>query len=315
MASGDRADGFNRRAFVRTAALYASAFAVDLRSASLQSARANALIVGVVIPGRRDQRLADVLAGVDLGAEESLRSATLFQKRVSAVRGQFDGTTKPAAATNTLVNKGATVIIDIGSDEDCRQIANACVDRHVVFMNAASRSDALRRSMCSSFLHHIEASESMYESAREIAAKAAPAASPGEVVLWHPSLERYGASQLNDRFVAREHRAMTGSAWAGWMAMKVATESFLRAGTNDREKIAAYMNSDATQFDGHKGAALSFRPWDHQLRQPLYYVSTVKGENIARDVPDLARSDKSARELLDALGDNASMSTCKDKVG
>lgn len=306
-----RAKTIDRRAFVRVVALYAGGLAVDARSVIPQGVLSRSLTIGVVLPEKRDQRLDDVLAGADLGAEESLRSAALFQKRVTVVREKVSESTGPLAATIALVKRGATVVVGIGSDADCRQIAGACVDRHVVFINAASRSDELRRALCSRLVHHVEASESMYASARELAMKEAAAGSFAcEVVLWHSSLEKYGASQLNDRFVARERRAMTGNAWAGWMAMKAATESFLRAGS-EPEKIAAYMNSDATQFDGHKGAALSFRAWDRQLRQPLYCVSTANGKTVARDVPDLARSDSSSRDLLDGLGDSAAMSSCE----
>jgi ABC-type branched-subunit amino acid transport system substrate-binding protein len=216
------------------------------------------------------------------------------------------------AATNLILREDATVIIGGGNDDDCRAISNACVERRAVFMNVLSRSDNLRRSNCTKFVVHVEASEAMYSSVRRMAAGSEPSSSSDcDVMLWHSSLERYGASQLNDRFNAKWHRPMTGSSWAGWMAVKAATESFFRAGVNDGETIASYMTSDTTQFDGHKGAPLSFRSWDHQLRQPLYCVSKTSGFLVARDVPDLARSSRPARELLDELGDDKSTSVCR----
>jgi hypothetical protein len=88
---------------------------------------------------------------------------------------------------------------------------------------------------------------------------------------------------------------MDGAAWAGWFAVKVAWESFLRS-----------KPVESIEFDGHKGAPLTFRSWDHQLRQPLYAV-----KSRVADVPDVARSNLSAREVLDTIGDKAGVQSCR----
>ena len=43
----------------------------------------------------------------------------------------------------------------------------------------------------------------------------------------------------------------------------------------DGAALAAFMEG-APPFDGHKGEALTFRRWDHQLRQPLYVAGPRK---------------------------------------
>ena len=116
-------------------------------------------------------------------------------------------------------------------------------------------------------------------------------AADDSVVLWGSTLERYGASQINDRYRARYRTGMDGAAWAGWAAVKIAAEAALRTKSTDPAKLIEYLESSATSFDGHKGWPLSFRFADHQLRQPLYVVTPARARASAReqlhDVPEL----------------------------
>ncbi len=91
------------------------------------------------------------------------------------------------------------------------------------------------------------------------------------MAFWHPSLERFGAAQLSDRFRAQYGDPMTSDAWAGWMAVKILWESSLRADTTAEGLRSAIARSG---FDGHKGRALRFWP-DNILRQPLMIVKPV----------------------------------------
>ena len=88
--------------------------------------------------------------------------------------------------------------------------------------------------------------------------------------LWQASREAFGAGQLNDRFRARFNLPMSSSAWAGWMAVKIVTESAMRTRSNEPRVLAAYMLDSTTRFDGHKGTGLRFHPFDHRLLQPIY---------------------------------------------
>jgi hypothetical protein len=93
-------------------------------------------------------------------------------------------------------------------------------------------------------------------------------AQPGATVTeWHKSLFRYGAEQLNERFVATGITP-TADTWCAWLAVKIAAESVLRV-SSVRPGAAALR---ALTFDAHKGMALSFGP-DRYLRQPLYVLS------------------------------------------
>ncbi|HEX2095469.1 MAG TPA: ABC transporter substrate-binding protein, partial [Longimicrobiaceae bacterium] len=195
-----------------------------------------------------------------------------------------------------------------GWDEaSCRALGELADSAGVPFLNVGCTADALRGAACRRSTFHVEASATMYADAL-----AGDAAGATGAVLWHPSLERFGAAQLNDRFRARFGSGMDGPAWAGWMAAKTLWEASLRARTADPAGVRAYLEREGTQFDGHKGWPLSFRARDRQLRQPLYRVAPADGgTRVVGEVPIRpAEGGASSREVLDRLGGGTSPSTC-----
>jgi hypothetical protein len=195
---------------------------------------------------------------------------------------------------------------------DVDTLAAFAEGRGLIFLNVSSRGDSLRAG-CRRNSFHIAGSNVMYANARRLNARQDPAVSAGgnagnAMVLWAPGLERFGASQLNDRYRAAAGSEMDGDAWAGWAAVKIVAESALRAQSTQPARLRAYMESPTTQFDGHKGWPLSFRPLDHQLRQPLYMVVGSPARVV--DIPDLraissATSDRAAADALDRLSGGA----------
>ncbi len=87
---------------------------------------------------------------------------------------------------------------------------------------------------------------------------------------WHWAWERNGAPQLNGRFLKRTQRLMTGYDWSAWMGVKAIVEAVLRTRSTDLATLAAYIKGSEIVLDGFKGYRLSFRPWNLQLRQPLF---------------------------------------------
>jgi len=86
---------------------------------------------------------------------------------------------------------------------------------------------------------------------------------------WHWTWERHGAPQLNQRFDKLAGRRMTGTDLAAWAAVKVVVEAITRTESAEIPVLRAYLRGDELTFDIYKGLAGSFRPWDHQLRQPV----------------------------------------------
>ena len=86
---------------------------------------------------------------------------------------------------------------------------------------------------------------------------------------WHWTWERYGAPQLNQRFEKLAGRRMQEEDWAGWAAVKAVVEAAVQTRSTDAKALRAALISPEFQFDGYKGTAVSFRPWNRQLRQPI----------------------------------------------
>jgi hypothetical protein len=77
-------------------------------------------------------------------------------------------------------------------------------------------------------------------------------------VAWLPSLTKFGAGELNERFLRETRHAMDEEAWLGWIAVKIVAEAALRE-----------RDIGAIRVDGHKGVPLRFDA-NRNLVQPLY---------------------------------------------
>ena len=181
------------------------------------------------------------LRGAQLGAEEAGRTAELLGARLELVNGT-DGVL--AVVGELGASESAVPFLNIRSVEERGPVRPNVF--HVA-SGAAERREALERWQ-------------------------GPKPEGLKVVDWHPSLTKFGAEQLNQRFETRFGAPMDERAWAAWMAVMAATEAALRNTTLER-----------LRFDGHKGARLSFRS-DRTLRQPLYVVAGVAGNEVLGEV-------------------------------
>lgn len=122
-----------------------------------------------------------------------------------------------------------------------------------------------------------------------------PAKTDGEIatdhlnfVAWHPSLERFGAAQLNERYHKRFGTDMDERAWAGWLSIKVLLDAALRTGTSDPCALERFFLSANGRFDGHKGVPLFFDPQSRELVQPLYAPRLSREQEMV-SIPSVAR--------------------------
>jgi ABC transporter substrate binding protein (PQQ-dependent alcohol dehydrogenase system) len=86
---------------------------------------------------------------------------------------------------------------------------------------------------------------------------------------WAPSVEQWGAAQLQTRFVKLAGRGMTAGDCGARAALRAIAEGVTRANTADPGAWRAYPLSDAFERGGFKGRKLSLRLWNGQLRQPI----------------------------------------------
>ena len=90
---------------------------------------------------------------------------------------------------------------------------------------------------------------------------------------WHWAWERQGAPQLNRRFEKKAKRQMTDYDWSAWMSVKTIVEAVLRTKSTDYLPLSNYIKGPDIILDGFKGARLSFRSWNNQLRQPIFVTT------------------------------------------
>lgn len=98
---------------------------------------------------------------------------------------------------------------------------------------------------------------------------------------WHWAWDRNGAPQVNKRFLKKGKRQMTGYDWSAWMAVKVIAEGVLRQDVFDLKNFQPMLLSSEFKVDGAKGYPLTFKPWDQQLRQPIFLTSLNRVINRA----------------------------------
>jgi ABC transporter substrate binding protein (PQQ-dependent alcohol dehydrogenase system) len=119
-----------------------------------------------------------------------------------------------------------------------------------------------------------------------------------------PKFERYGAPQVTRRLSKAVGRPMGAHDWPAWLAGKALVAA---AAAAPKGPAAAFQKALAEgELDGSKGVAMSFRPWDGQLRQPVLLAT-------ADAVIDSAPSEGvlHPKNNLDTLGADAPEKLCK----
>ena len=87
---------------------------------------------------------------------------------------------------------------------------------------------------------------------------------------WGRPVEAWAAVQLQNRFKKLAGRQMTPTDYAGWMAVHTVGEAAVQLKSADPDAIHKLILSPGFEVGGFKGRALSFRPWDGQLREPIF---------------------------------------------
>jgi hypothetical protein len=240
-------------------------------AASAQAANGDAagrrITVGVLELKARagDSSAASSSRGVTLGLEEAERTARLFGWEVVALRAPDSLTEREAmrfltrAGVTAIVanltgalqpdSRSAPLVLEIG--KHAGRSINPCGDAEFHLLPRVDSSSA-------------------------------------NLVAWDPSLERFGAAQLNDRYRRRFNDEMDERAWAGWMSVKILVDAVLRLGNKDPCALERFLLGANASFDGHKGVPLSFDSDTRELVQPLFQPR-LSGEPVtvlARNRPD-----------------------------
>ncbi|MBE7203523.1 MAG: ABC transporter substrate-binding protein [Parafilimonas terrae] len=125
---------------------------------------------------------------------------------------------------------------------------------------------------------------------------------------WSPVLETWGAAQAQNRFRRLAGRLMRPLDYQVWAAVRTVGEAVTAKKTNDPAVIGPYLVEPDFTLPAYKGVPLSFRPWDHQLRQAIIVVQPKALVSVAPEQGFLHQ-----RTPLDTLGVDLPETTCKFK--
>jgi ABC transporter substrate binding protein (PQQ-dependent alcohol dehydrogenase system) len=123
---------------------------------------------------------------------------------------------------------------------------------------------------------------------------------------WHRAHDVWGAAQLHNRFARRAGRPMRPLDYQAWAAVRGVGEAVTRIGSGEPRELASYLASGDFELAAFKGAGLSFRPWDRQLRQPLLLGQPAAVVSVSPQPGYLHQ-----RTVLDTLGSDQPESQCK----
>ena len=128
-----------------------------------------------------------------------------------------------------------------------------------------------------------------------------------EPVAWDRVVEQWGAAQLQSRFQEQAERSMTSIDYAAWAAVRSIGEAVTRTQSADAATIREYLFSDKFALAGFKGAKLTFRSWNGQLRLPIPLVHPQAVVALAPIEGFLHHTTE-----LDTLGLDKPESACED---
>jgi ABC-type branched-subunit amino acid transport system substrate-binding protein len=208
--------------------------------------------------------------GALLAAEEAARAAELLGTRITLRTGL------PGDAAK-LIDQGALALIG-GLDAATRTaLIKLSAAREVPLLTTREPSDTSPDEPLHEHVFHVASTPKDRHEALE-RWKPKETTQNVDIVDWHPTLTRFGAEQLNQRYEEKFGTPMQPLAWTTWMAVKAATEAALR-GADTPADLARRLTTMG--FDGHKGVRLHFRPDNHHLQQPLYAVT---GDRVLAEI-------------------------------
>ena len=135
---------------------------------------------------------------------------------------------------------------------------------------------------------------------------------------WEATIDAYGAREYNARHRLRwDGEPQDAAAWAAFHAVKILYEAALFGQSTDGDDLRSYMVNQTSVFDLHKGIAVTFRPWDQQMRQSLFLVKISESADnsfdlalLVGELPAIYMPGTDPEERLDQLGDLQAQSTC-----
>lgn len=89
---------------------------------------------------------------------------------------------------------------------------------------------------------------------------------------WDAAQDQWGAVQMQNRFLKLNSRRMTALDMQAWTAARMIGEATSRVNSADRRTLLDFLKGRDFTVAAFKGQRLTLRPWNLQLRQPIFLV-------------------------------------------
>ncbi len=130
-----------------------------------------------------------------------------------------------------------------------------------------------------------------------------------QATAWDKSYTESGGMHFQNAIPRLADRPPVERDYTAWLAFRALADAAMKSGKVTPKAVKKYMLSDDFKLEAFKGQALSFRTWDHQMRQPIILgggtrvpVSTSPQEGFLHQ-----------HYLTDTLGFDKPESKCKFK--
>jgi ABC transporter substrate binding protein (PQQ-dependent alcohol dehydrogenase system) len=110
---------------------------------------------------------------------------------------------------------------------------------------------------------------------------------------WDAAQDQWGAVQMQNRFLKLNSRHMTALDMQAWTAVRMIGEAASRVNSPDRKAVFDFIKGPDFSVAAFKGQRLTVRPWNLQLRQPIFLadgrmvVSVSPQEGFLHQVSEL----------------------------
>ena len=130
-----------------------------------------------------------------------------------------------------------------------------------------------------------------------------------QATAWDKSYTESGAMHFQNAIPRLANRKPVERDYTAWLGFRSLSEAAMKSGKVKPKDVKDYLLSEDFKLEAFKGQALSFRTWDHQMRQPIILgggtrvpVSTSPQEGFLHP-----------KNLTDTLGFDEPESKCKFK--
>ena len=133
-------------------------------------------------------------------------------------------------------------------------------------------------------------------------------------LIWWGDLDNPWTKNFTSKYRQKYGIPPENQAWGDYTSINALAQAIKMAGTTDTKKVIEAM--EKIKFDGGKGRDLYYRPYDHQLIQPMYVVDIKKtGNKDKYDIFNVVAEVPGKDENMEAIAPTKEENPCNMKRG